>query len=302
MPKNTENTSYQLKHTLLQRIEEDQLQPHSRLFFTGRELMVWALWLLSVAVGALAVAISVFVVVHHQYALYEATHKNFFTFLVDILPFVWLLVFVGMAYCALYNLRHTRRGYRYSLTTVLASSIVLSFALGSALQYFGLGYAVDSLLGKQMNIYMSQEKVELSLWQQPAAGRLVGVQRHETVDADKYVIFEDMQGGRWRLNVVELMPYDKTLLANKNPVRVLGKLTDGQAKLFHACGVFAWVFNDNVTRSDLSSDRETFVQKMAQFRKQAADRLVRMEEKTRAAATTSQAQPASVCANLAIVR
>lgn len=295
-----ENTSNQLKNTLLQRIEQEKLQPHSRMFFQGRECMVWVLWLLSVVVGALAVAISAFVVLHHQYALYEATHKNFFTFLVDILPFIWFMVFVGMAYFALYNLKHTRHGYRYSVTTILTSSIVLSFALGSALQFFGLGYSVDSLLGKQMKMYMSQEKVEMNLWQQPESGRLVGFQILDTVDSETFVIFEDMDGDRWRLNIIELFPQDKALLADRNPVRVLGEITDAKAKLFHACGVFSWMFNENVTRSDLSKGRQTYVERMSLLRVQAENRLVKLEKQTFDSASTANTPPMSLCASMAI--
>lgn len=300
MNENNPQPANQLRNTLLQRIEQEKLQPRSRLFFNGRECMVWALWLLSIVIGALAVAISVFVVMHHQYALYEATHRNLFTFMVDILPVVWLLVFVGMAYFALYNLRHTRYGYRYSVTTILASSIVLSFALGSALQYFGMGYTVDSLLGQQMGMYISQEKFEQALWQQPAAGRLIGLQVYATVEPEKFVVFEDIAGERWRLNVVELVPGDRVLLAGDNQVRVLGAVTDAQAKLFHACGVFSWMFNENLTRSDRSSGRDTFIRMMSQFRTQAQQRIAKLEAQTVIAVSANDAPPMSVCANMAI--
>ena len=65
-----------------ERIEEEKVRPRSRMFFQGRECIIWTLWLISMLVGTLAVAITLYVITHHQYALYEATHENFFTFLV----------------------------------------------------------------------------------------------------------------------------------------------------------------------------------------------------------------------------
>src|SRR6056297_1803607 len=124
-----------LKNALFEKIETDNVRPHSRMFFKGRECVIWLLWLISVLVGALAVAISVFVVTHRQYALYEATHDNFLTFMVEVLPYVWIIVFGAMALFAVYNLRHTKRGYRYPVSYILASSVVLSFAIGSALHF-----------------------------------------------------------------------------------------------------------------------------------------------------------------------
>lgn len=296
------NTDTKLKDALFNRIEDENLQPRSRIFFKSRECVMWALWLMSIFIGALAVAISVFVVLHHQYALYEATHTNFLTFLVDILPFVWLAVFVFMTYFALYNLRHTKHGYRYSVTTILCSSIVLSFALGSALQFFGLGYTIDSQLGKQMKMYMSQEKVEVKLWQQPESGRMVGVQVLDTVEPEKFIIFEDVSGNRWRIDVIELFPEDKALLADMRRVRLLGEVTDLKNKLFHACGVFSWVFNENTTRSDLSTSRQSFVDKMGQFKVQAENRLAEYEKQTFESASATNTLPMSVCANIALAR
>jgi len=67
--------------------------------------------------------------------------------MVEVLPFIWVIVFGLMAFLAAHNIKHTKRGYLYSITTVLTSSIVLSFAGGSTLQFFGLGYSIDVILG-----------------------------------------------------------------------------------------------------------------------------------------------------------
>ena len=69
----------------MSRIGCGEVSPRSRRFFQTRECAVWVLWLISVVVGALAVAVTFFVLNHRQYALYEATHENFFTFMVEVL-------------------------------------------------------------------------------------------------------------------------------------------------------------------------------------------------------------------------
>jgi hypothetical protein len=91
---------------------------------------VWFLWFFSVLFGALAVAVTLYVLMNHQYALYEATHNNLFTFIIEVLPFLWLFIFGLMTLVAIYNLRHTSRGYRYPVSVILASSLLLSLAGG----------------------------------------------------------------------------------------------------------------------------------------------------------------------------
>jgi hypothetical protein len=138
------------RESVMNRIVGEHISPHSKLFFQSREFAVWSLWVTSIVIGALAVAVTSFVLTHHEYALYEATHDNFLTFFIGALPYLWIITFGIMAFVAVYNLRHTKHGYRYPVWQIFLSSFVLSIAGGSVLQVFGMGYSVDHMLGRQM--------------------------------------------------------------------------------------------------------------------------------------------------------
>lgn len=288
-----------LKQTLFDRIESENVSPRSRLYFRSVECFVWALWLFSVVVGALAVAISLFVVAHSQYALYEATHDNFFTFVVDALPYLWIVTFGLMVVVAVFNLRHTKRGYRYPLSYILLSSVILSFAGGSALQFFGLGYQIDHILGQRMAMYMSQEKYERMIWQAPNDGRLIGRQVYTTVAPTTTVIFEDVAGQRWRLDISELMARDLGLLETEKQVRLLGVMTNQTSPTFHACGAFPWLFAPGVTLEARSAARDQFIQRVYHHAEQAKQRLIQTPGDTFASTSLPER---SVCAGLAAVR
>ncbi|MCA9356642.1 hypothetical protein KC872_00375, partial [Candidatus Kaiserbacteria bacterium] len=265
-----------------------------------QECMVWTAWVISVLIGSLAVAISVFVVTHHQYALYEATHENFLTFMVEVLPYVWLIAFAVMVYVAVFNLRHTKHGYRYSITMILSSSIILSFAGGSALQYFGLGYQIDNILGYQMSMYMSQDKLERKMWQAPEEGRLVGKQVAKTVASTTIVIFEDMMGDRWQMNISELSDLDMEHLASGQTVRLLGEATNSEFKIFHACGAFPWMVNVSV--DEMSKERQIFVEQLYTHMKKEEQRLALIEEMEKESDQDAMPIFRSVCANIAAAR
>jgi hypothetical protein len=302
MNKNTPNNKKNLKDTLLNKIESENVQPRSRMFFRSRECVIWALWLVSVVVGGLAVAISVFVVTHRQYGIYEATHENWFTFMVEVLPFIWVIVFGLMAFLAVYNIKHTKRGYRYSIVTVLASSIVLSFAGGSALQFFGLGYSIDAILGDQMPMYMSQEKIEHQLWQQPAEGRLIGRQVAATVATSSVVVFQDTTDSRWRIEVQELLPADIQLLASGENVRLLGQVINEQAKIFHVCGVFSWTMSRDVTMQQMSEQRESFLGRVKEMAQRTEGSINRLEKDLFSDAAGIDKKTMPVCANITAMR
>jgi len=293
----TENKP-KLRECIFKRIEDEQVCPRSRMFFHSRECFVWTLWFLSIVVGALAVAVSLFVMTHRQYALYEATHDNYLTYFVEVLPYLWLIVFGSMAFFAVYNLKHTKRGYRYPVSYILLSSVILSFAGGSALQFFGLGYTFDYILGERMHLYASQAKIERQLWQAPNDGRLLGRQVGSTIAPTSSVIFLDTTGNRWRLEVFELLPEDIALLASQRQVRIVGKVATTSSGLFHACGVFPWMLDRNFTMADMNRQRQEFVRKAYDQMHQADERIRLLEAETFA---DNEPRTMPICAELAVM-
>lgn len=254
------------KDALFARIEREKVCPRSKYVFWGKECSFWVLWLLAVLVGALAFAVTMLVMLHGQYALYEATHENFFTFMVDVLPYVWIFILGLVTIGAVYNMRHTKHGYRYPVWMLVASSVVLSFAGGSALHYFGVGYRLDEIMGQHLAMYMSQEKIERGMWQVPEKGRLVGRLVYATLSPTSTIIFEDTEGQRWRIETADLTPADRELLASKKTVRLLGMVENGKAYVFHACGAFPWMMKSDTTVADMSKERENFVQQIVRHR------------------------------------
>ncbi len=260
---NKENTS--CKGSVMSRIECGEVCPRSKTFFKTRECAVWALWAISVVVGALAVAVTLFVFTHRQYALYEATHDNFFTFMVDVLPFLWIIVFGLMVGVGAYEIRRTKRGYRYPLWQIVASSMILSLAGGAALQLFGLGYATDHMLGQRMGMYDSQEKIEKRLWQNPKEGRLAGVAEAPFMPPAATVAFKDVEGDVWQVVVSDLEDMELVLLDAKQPVRMLGTMTDEEGRFFHPCAIFPLRAPNELKMEDMREEREHFMKKMHDF-------------------------------------
>lgn len=281
------------------RIQCEKICPRSRWYFLTHEYVMWGLWALSVVVGAFAVSVTLFVITQHKYALYEATHDNYLTFFIDVLPSLWIALFSFMALLAVYNLRHTKRGYRYRMWQIMGSSMVLSLAGGSALQLFGFGYTVDHMLGTQMRLYISQEKMEERLWQNPQEGRLIG--RVEVpVATTSTVSFTDASGERWEIDVSELSPQERMLLEREEPIRMIGQVSDEETRRFHSCGAFPWVMHPGMSREELVAAREAFVMKIESYKAQAEQ--AEKEFERIAFGTSSEIAQASPCGQIAPVR
>lgn len=236
-----------LKDEIISEINDKRIVPLSSMVFISYEVLVWSLWVCLVIISSTAVAVALSVATYHQYALYELTHDNFLTFIVDALPLLWLLIIVAMTALAMFDLKHTKHGYRYSLLSVFGGSVVISLLGGLLLHLVGFGFTVDNSLGRVVAVYQTQGDIEQNIWQQPAKGRLVG----SIINEDDSVAFADVSGQKWQLNLTELSEDDLEVLNSKQKVRLIGLLVDRNPPRFHACGAFPWVYDLEHSASEL---------------------------------------------------
>lgn len=259
----TDHTS--VCNAVLTRIERENVQPRSRLFFQSRECVIWMVWFVALLLGAIAVAVTLYVSMSVPYTLYEATHSNLLTAFISALPYIWIMIFVLTAYMAIIHFRYTKHGYRYQTFTILGGSLFLSVIAGIGLQAVGGGYILDQTLGNWIAMYPSYEQQRVGLWQQPGQGRMIGTlvpleEREDAAPEDQQFVFRDHDESVWDLDTSELDQGDVTLLreAGQQPVRVIGTTTD--SGMFHVCGVYPWLSGGRLTRSELAETRESFMQ------------------------------------------
>ncbi|OGG65769.1 hypothetical protein A2929_01970 [Candidatus Kaiserbacteria bacterium RIFCSPLOWO2_01_FULL_45_25] len=224
---------------------------------------MWGLWFLTVLLGALSVAVTLFVLMHRQYSFYQVTHTSFLTFMVDVLPYLWIAMFSVMVIFAVYNFRHTKHGYRYPLWKILGSSVILSLAGGALLHLGGVGFSLDRTIGNFSKEYTSQEKLEMRFWQNPEEGRLVGVfLGAEDGVPLPLVVLEDARGTRWEMNVAELNDVDIRIIESGKRVRVLGVLENALPAQFYACAVFPWIYEQRYSMHELGEMKRSMQERI----------------------------------------
>ncbi len=113
-----------LAKRVLGRIEEEGIHPRPRLLFLAGNWGFWALGAASVLLGAAAIAAALFEIVNAGWGLRAALHHDIFSFVLKVMPVVWLLsllLFIALGYL---NIRRTKRGYRYPLSLIVLASVV----------------------------------------------------------------------------------------------------------------------------------------------------------------------------------
>lgn len=288
----------QIQDAVMDRIKEQAVTPTPRWRFQCFEWAMWALWLLSVVIGSVAVSIILYTGTHSFYALFEATHESFFSFWVEVLPYAWLLTFALMGGVAYWNFRRTKRGYRYSVGFVVGTSVAASLLGGAGLHAAGAGAVIDRTLGDRMAMYVSLEEKELAMWQMPAEGRLVGYGRGE-IASSSFVSFTDHKGQAWKLNTVELSEMDRQLLATGKEVRVVGIASTTAADCIRACGVFPWMYDEAPGMAQLNAERSAFIERMYAHKDGIAERRNALVDAV--ATEAAETDPDGQCAKLSVV-
>ena len=269
----------ELKDAVLSRLQKEQIKPRSRLLCLASEYSIWTLWALSVVFGAVSLAVIQFASLRTGYAFYEATHESFWEFVLEALPYLWLGVFGLLTVAAYYNLRHTKKGYKYKFSHIILSSLGLSLIGGAGLHAVGVGYYLDTYAGQMSGLYESHEEMEIRLWQDPTAGRLVG----EYAESD--LLFVDESGEEWELELSDLHERDLDVLKTGEKVRVLGAKDEDTEKIFHVCGVFPWLTKRPPALSELREDRKEFVERIRsrkpEFKKRLEGKLAEISTSTK---------------------
>lgn len=289
------NTS-SLKDSVLERIECENICPRSKWVIVACESSLWLLFVLSVLFGALAVAVSTYVFAHMHFGVYEASHESYFTFAVEFIPYAWLTIFGLMLAASYYNFRCTKGGYRQSLVKVVLASITLSLFGGVLLHFVGIGHYLDRELALMMPRYQSMEAKEMTLWLNPDDGRLVGVVSRRYATSADMVRFTDMSHNIWVITTEDLGESDRALLDTDQKLRVVGFLR--AVGHFHACGVFPWMYETNMSIRELAEDRKQFLGRMYQQKDNPYERALAFEEFTYATSTMLMGS----CAELAVIK
>jgi len=262
-----ESMNNKIKESVLERLEREGITPRSRLYWLSYEYAFWGAWLLSVVLGAVALAVLSFTSLYIGYSLYEATHQSFLTFFFDTLPDLWFLAFACLTIVAYFNLRNTKRGYKYPLYLVVGSSFGFSVVGAMVLHSLGAGFYLDHYMGQHLKSYQSRAEFEAQVWQNPLEGRLLGVIKAPKEDGLKQISFTDVNNEDWDITITDLRTRDTELLLSGHKVRMLvatttEELRDGMV----ACAVFPWILDTSPSVERWRAERKNFIEDVEERR------------------------------------
>ena len=248
-----------LKANVMERIVCGDVTPCPKYQFLLKNGAFVLAAFIAVLLGAVAVAVSIFTTFNAGWEYYEMTHENALTFAVAVLPYVWILVLGITLMLGYYNLRHTKRGYRYSMPVVMVSLVGTSVIGGVLLHHFQVGYMVDMETERMMSgQYRSALSWQQDMWHAPDKGRLFGVVA--STSENSFTLL-DINGTAWEIDTLALKQYDHKLMVGDANVRLVA-VTDERTKQGTGCMVLHGIEKKPPTYEGVMERRKIFKDRM----------------------------------------
>ena len=159
---------------ILEKIKEAHIKPKPKWEFLLKNYVIWAFFALTITIGSLATGVIIFMVSHTDWRHHLAFAGPIKQLLIN-LPYFWFIILVIFIALAIYNLKHTKKGYKYNPLIKVATSIIISIVIGSVVYSTGGGEKLEDIFYRHMPFYQRIMGYKGRLLLAPERGIIPGV-------------------------------------------------------------------------------------------------------------------------------
>lgn len=254
--------STHISQIILNKIEKENIKPKARWYFVAEHAALWIPGIVVTALGAVAVAGTLYSAVHSGWEYREFVYPSQIDFIVKTIPLLWITSFIFFGSLITQALRTTHSGYRLSTKNILLGSMTTSILLGFIFYSLDEVFEVNSIIRYQ--VQTREEEIVSSL----EKGRLVGIveKKYENI-----ILVRDKDNVLWSVDLSLLGSSTPLFIQEGRGINVVGTTTDenkegqnnndnsseDEEKVFIACAVFRRELITSSIRTKLSPNNHT---------------------------------------------
>jgi uncharacterized membrane protein len=209
---------------LLEKIKTKHLEPKPKWQFLLKNYTIWTTGILSLILGAVSMSLIFYMLRYNEINVYKRLGGQLWGKLLLIIPIFWIICLIIFILIVLYNFKHTKTGYRHSLTTIMTAIISASIILGGIMYGLGMGKIIDDVLGRHAPFYDRLINPQIDFWSQPESGRLTGI-IVEKINEEEYRLI-DKNRVEWQVSTKKIESEIKINIALNRPARFLGEIEE----------------------------------------------------------------------------
>jgi hypothetical protein len=189
----------------IDKIERQHITPEPGWKYLMKNYSLWLLFAIVSILAALSFSVVFDNAENLDWDLYQFMHQGRFSYFLSIIPYFWITLVVAFLVAALFEIRKTETGYRYSWSKILLITMGSIAIFGLFVSFLGFGGKLNSKLNKEIPFYRQHMMItKESQWMQPSKGFLAGT--IISVAKNKLEI-KDLNDKRWDVSID-----DKTLI------------------------------------------------------------------------------------------
>jgi len=209
---------------ILQEITKRDIKPIPKWLFICSQITWWFLFSLSILVGSLTVAFSIFMIKGQDWDVFSKNKMSLAHTIMVVTPYIWIVVLGILAGLSSFYFKHIKKAYKKPFKKMFLGSIVLSLIIGVSLSFTDLVGHFDNYLSTRCPVCQKALDSQSMAWMRPEQGFLSGV---ITDSADGYLIINDLKNNHWRLIFNDQSTVQAEAdLAIGQKIKVIGITTD----------------------------------------------------------------------------
>lgn len=191
------------KHTkfsnsILDKIKAEEIKPRPSWHFWVRNVAFWSIFILAAVIGGRAIGVMGRLLTDFDLPFILGAKGPLLPRIFTILPLFWISFFLLFLLLANYGLHHTKKGYKFSMTKLVGTNLLISILIGAGATVAGDGERFEEMVHKRMPYFNKLEENRQQAWMSPEEGRIAGtivIIQDETI-----LMLDDFQNRVWTVN------------------------------------------------------------------------------------------------------
>ncbi len=181
-------------------IKEKKIKPDPKWKHLAVKYLIWIIFFILIFASALCFAVAYYLASQLDWDLHLYENKNFFSDIISLSPWIWILMMALFLLASLFNLRKTEGGYRWSRKKIALISLGTAFVLASASAFSGAGFAINNAVQKNIPSYSKIVTTKEKQWSRPESGFLAGsIEKYQKEEIE----LKDFSGKSWNVEITE---------------------------------------------------------------------------------------------------
>lgn len=191
---------------LFDKIKSQKLQQKPKWYFQVKNTFFWVLFTASILLGSISFSVILFAIQQADFDLIQHIYHSLLEFILGISPVIWLITLIICLVIAMLGIRNSKKGYKYTLSNILAFSIGFSILIGTLFFISGGAQFLENAFATQFKNYQSIKSMKINRWSNPDNGYLAGTivnisdNEIEIKDFNQNIWLIDVSDARFRGN------------------------------------------------------------------------------------------------------